>query len=151
MTHHPHTHIIVPGGRLVEGWRTLDRLPQRLPPRAGALEAVPSAHALDASVVIGPASETLHKLGRLSDERLGPLGSASGQCRSPRSAGPRWIRQCRVMEYCVDRTASSQIAGDVARWPLATDAQRSAAGGRPDVLCGPEALKLSCWRLSQLP
>jgi len=41
MTHHPHLHMIVPGGGLSMGWRPLDLMQAKLPPaRARSIEAV---------------------------------------------------------------------------------------------------------------
>ena len=46
MTHHPHVHMIAPGGGLSPDGSALDCLPARLlPAGAGALQAVPPAHA----------------------------------------------------------------------------------------------------------
>ena len=49
MTHHPHVHMIVPGGGIVDGWHDVDRQAPELPPaREGAVAAVPPADAREA-------------------------------------------------------------------------------------------------------
>ena len=49
MTHHPHVHMIVPGGGLSLRWQPLDRHQAKLlPARAGALQAVPPPDAGEA-------------------------------------------------------------------------------------------------------
>src|ERR1700704_6164606 len=99
MTHHPHLHMIVPGGGLSrDGWRPLDLMQAKLPPaRARSIEAVSPFDAGEASGGTSSGQAAVPRLTR-----------ASGRCQDIRGV-PRSTQQealVRLRQAAVRRPES---------------------------------------------